>query len=133
MAVVMVVMFFVIKFMFPLSVDQPETRFESHKANVSVEKSSLTFSKDGDREFFAVVGTLKNETDIEWRSPHVEARFFNSKDELIDTMPSKLSEVVLLPKSSAAFRITGYTARPSSEYTKVDVTVTTARPKARWE
>jgi hypothetical protein len=133
MAVILVVMFVVMKFIFPFSIDQPEAQFTLHKASVSIENPSLTFSKDGDREFFAVVGTIKNSSDVEWRSPYVEARFFNSKNEMIDTMPSNLKEVILMPKASTAFRITGYTARPSSEYARVEVSVTSARQKARWE
>ena len=133
MAVLMVIMIFVLKLTFPVSGDKPEVEFELHKAGVAVENPSLTFLKDGDREFFAVVGTIKNSSDFEWRKAYVEAMFFNAKNEMIDTMPSLLDNVVLLPKSSAPFRVTGYTARPSSEYARVEVRVASARSKQRWE
>jgi len=131
MAVVLGAMFFAFKFLDPA--DRAQVRFASYKASVVVESPSLTFSKDGDREFFAVVGFVKNSSDFEWRSPYVEAKFFNAKNEMIDTMSSDLREVVLLPKASAAFRVTGHAARPSSEYARVEVRVTSARAKARWE
>ena len=133
MGVAVVLMIFVMQFVFPVT-SHPQVLFASHKSSVAVESvPSMTFSKHGDRELFAVVGTLRNDSDFEWRKVYVEARFFNAKNEMIDAMSSSLDDVVLLPKSITAFRVTGYAAKPSAEYARVDIRVTSARVRATWD
>jgi len=112
-------------FFFPSGED-----FTAHRGDLSFASQSLTFAKEKDREYFAVVGTIRNTSKITWRDVYVEARFLNAGNELIDTYSSQLRDVIVLPNSDAAFRLTSYTARPSSEYSKVVLTITSAREKS---
>jgi hypothetical protein len=126
-AVVMVVLMWGLfrYFMFPSGED-----FQGHRSDLSCASQSMTFTKDKDREYLAVVGTIRNASGVTWRELYVEARFFNAKGELIDTYSSELRDVIVLPHSDAAFRLTGYAARPRSEYSKVVLSITSAREKS---
>jgi hypothetical protein len=104
--------------------------FQAHRGDLVFASQSMTFLKEKDRDYFAVVGTVRNNSDVIWRDPYVEARFLNSKNELIDTYSSQLRDVIILPRADAAFRLTGYTARPSSEYSKVVLSITSAKEKS---
>lgn len=121
--IIMVVAFAAMRyFMFPGSKD-----FEQYGPSLQFSSQSLSFSKEKDREYLAVVGTIKNTSQIVWRDVHVEARFFNQKDELIDTISSNLRDVIIRPQSESAFRVTGYPVRPSNEYKRISLTITSAR------
>jgi len=113
-------------FLFPSGKD-----FQQHRNDLAFASQSMTFKQEKDREFFAVVGTIRNASDTMWRDLSVEARFYNSKGELIDTYSTELRDVIVLPRTDAAFRLTGYTARPGSEYSKVTLTITSAKEKSR--
>ena len=112
-------------FMFPSGKD-----FQEHRNDLAFASQSLTFKEEKDREYFSVVGTIRNASDVTWRDLYVEARFLNSKNELIDTYSNQLRDVIVLPRSDAAFRLTGYTSRPRSEYSKVTLTITSAKEKS---
>lgn len=112
-------------FLFPGGMD-----FQDHRGDLAFASQSMSFGQEKDREFFAVVGTIRNASDTTWRDPHVEARFFNSKSELIDTYSAQLRDVIVLPRADAAFRLTAYTARPSAEYSTVTLTITSAKEKS---
>jgi len=60
-------------FFFPSSAD-----FQDRRGDLSFASQTLTFAKEKDREYFAVVGTIRNSSKITWRDLHVEARFLNS-------------------------------------------------------
>jgi hypothetical protein len=124
-AIIVVAIFGTRYFMFPGGED-----FEQYGQSLQFSSHSLSFSKEKDRDYLAVVGTIKNTSNTVWRDVHVEARFFNDKDELIDTISSKLYDVVVRPRSDAAFRVTGYTARPPSDYKRVSLNITSARAKS---
>src|SRR5882762_9331473 len=64
--------------------------FEQYGQSLQFSSHSLSFSKQRDRENLAVVGTIKNTSDVVWRDVYVEARFFSQRDELIDTISSRL-------------------------------------------
>jgi hypothetical protein len=104
--------------------------FQGHRQELVFADHKLSFRNEKDREYFAVVGTMRNNSDITWRDIYVEARFIDSKGELIDAYSSSLREVIVLPKSEAAFRLTSYTSRPSKEYAKVTLTITSAKEKS---
>jgi hypothetical protein len=112
-------------FMFPQGAE-----FQAHRQDVVFAGHNLTFGNEKDREYFAVVGTIKNNSDIAWRDIYVEARFLDAKSELIDAYSSNLRDVIVQPKSEAAFRLTGYTSRPSKEYSKVTLKITSAKEKS---
>lgn len=112
-------------FMFPSGKD-----FEEHRGDLTFATQSMSFGQEKDREFFAVVGTIRNASGTTWRDPYVEARFFNSKNELIDTYSTQLRDVIIRARGDAAFRLTGYTARPSAEYSKVTLMITSAKEKS---
>ena len=117
----------------PEPVKEKEISFESYRSMVTIAAPTLTFGKEGGREFFAVVGTINNQSAIEWRAPYIEARFFNAKNEMIDTMSLHLNDTTVLPGSNAAYRLSNYTTRPSTEYSKVTVNIVSAHPKSKWE
>jgi hypothetical protein len=104
--------------------------FQHHRGDLVFTSQSMTFLKERERDHFAVVGTIRNNSDVTWQDPYVEARFLNSKDELIDTYSSQLRDVIIRPRADAAFRLTGYTARPSAEYSKVVLSITSAKEKS---
>ena len=109
-------------FMFPQSKD-----FAQYGKNLQFSSNSLSFSKENGRDYLVVVGTITNTSNTVWRDVHVEVRFFNDKDELIDTVSSKLYDVVIRPQSDAAFRVSGYATRSPSDYKRVSLNVTSAR------
>ena len=112
-------------FMFPSGKD-----FQDHRADLVFASQSMTFRKEKEREYFAVVGTIRNNSDVTWRDPYIDARFLNSKNEMIDTYSSQLRDVIVRPRTDAAFRLTGYTARPNSEYSRVVLTITSAKERS---
>src|SRR5438477_11358479 len=112
-------------FMFPSG-----KNFQDHRADLVFATQSMTFRKEKDREYFAVVGTIRNDSDVTWRDPYIEARFLNSKNEMIDTYSSQLRDVIIRPRTDTAFRLTGLAAGPNSEYSRVVLTITSTKEKS---
>lgn len=63
-----------------------------------------------------VIGTIRNDTDIPWEHPSMEAQFYDKTGKLIDVVESFYSGMTLLPHQEQAFRISGNASRALSEY-----------------
>jgi hypothetical protein len=106
--------------------------FEDYRDKLQVEAPSISFTKADKRDLVVVVGTIKNQSDVTWRNIYVEARFLNSKGEMVDSQSYDLRDVIVRANTDAAYRITAYAVRPASEYNRVALVITSARSKSWW-
>jgi hypothetical protein len=92
--------------------------------SVSVIEPSIHHNTDGCARWVTVVGKLANSNDTAVWNPYFEVRFFNEQGELIDSLTSSDSAIVIPAHADASFRVRGQAAREANEYARFEVRVT---------
>lgn len=105
--------------------------FEPHRAQVHIEKSEMQFGELKGSPTVAVVGSIRNEGSITWKTVTLEVQYFNKEHKLIDTKQSKQwsDEVTLPAGGAAAFKISQPREFDSSEYVSYDIRVVDAHDR----
>jgi hypothetical protein len=90
--------------------------FDAFRDQVQVTASHVTFGKTDCGATLAVLGTLKNTSDVAWKDLHWELRFFDREGKLIDTAQSNAYEFVLAARAEAPFKVSVKREFPAEQY-----------------
>ena len=90
------------------------------------------YSKEDCGTYIVILGKLKNQTDKAWTDLHFEVRFFNDKNELVDTLNSQLYSVVVGPRQESDFRIREKAAAPENQYKRYKIKISKAQEDFRF-
>ena len=101
--------------------------FADGKKFIVVKDSKISFLEKGCGTRVTVIGTMINNSTEAWKDFNFEAQFFNENNELIDTVSDQNRDLVLLPNSESAFKITGSSDKPESSYHHHKVIIKDAR------
>lgn len=85
------------------------------------------YGNDDCGSFIAILGKLKNQSDKTWTDVHFNVKFYNEKDELVDTLNAQLYSIVVAPKKEASFRIREKAAAPAGQYRRHEIIITKAQ------
>lgn len=88
--------------------------------------TSQKYAKDDCGTFITILGKLKNQTDKTWTDVHFEVKFFNDKNELVDTVNPELYSIVIAPQKETAFRIREKAAAFEGQYKRYEIKITKA-------
>ena len=91
--------------------------------SISVIAPTMHHDVDGCGRWLTVVGKLMNASDSSVEDPHLEVRFFNKQEELIDSLTSRDYALVIPPHSEASFRVRDQAAQEAREYARFEVRV----------
>jgi len=93
-------------------------------ASVSIDQPRMFYSEGNSAPTVSVLGFLSNTNPFPVGDPHFEVRFFDADGDLVDTLSSSESALVIPPRSEAAFRVSGPALREQSEYSRFDIRLT---------
>jgi hypothetical protein len=105
--------------------------FAEHRDELMVVGPEMHYSTDEEGNYVSIIGTIQNVGDIDWEDPHFEVRFFDSSDELIDTISSVDYGLVLVSDEESTFRIRARADKPEQSYHRFEVLIRRAR-EMRW-
>ncbi len=112
----------------PSGLNKPKFQFADYTQQVRVTSSEMhfeTLGKETERTV-TVLGTVRNDSNIAWRHPRYEVRFFNKAGKLIDTETSEISHTALAPHQEQGFRIQTTASKPIADYATLQVKLVTA-------
>lgn len=107
-------------------------RFSDYLDPIAVVSSEFKFGERKDRATVAVVGKVKNNSDIAWKNIQFEVQFFNREGKMVDTEHKGSFSMVLLPDRVNSFKVSFAREFPVSEYASHAVRVTYARDESGW-
>jgi hypothetical protein len=116
---------FAARFMMPTPFKR-ETLYDADNKLVIVE-TNHKYGKDDCGSFIAILGKLKNQTDKTWSDVHFEVKFYNDKNELVDTLNSELYSIVIAPQKESSFRIREKAAALEGQYKRHEIKITKAQ------
>jgi hypothetical protein len=104
----------------------PPPYYSDFRNSIQILQSNMEWvdTTDGARLF--VTGILTNQSQIAWRAPEFECRFFNSKRQMIDAANGS-TYLTVLSGADSAFRVSVKPLRSSNEYSSFQITVSNAR------
>jgi len=96
--------------------------------SLEITKSSINFTPYDDYNEITCVGKVANKSDIAIKEVVFQVQYFNSANELVDTVNGYEYSYVVPPKEEIAFRVSGTAARKLSEdYASHKVIITSAK------
>jgi hypothetical protein len=102
--------------------------FQAYADQIVVVESKLEFGRDQDGPIVAVVGTLRNESAVDWKDVRLQAEFFNAQDALFDVNQENECRCPSLPAGQKiAFKVSFPRQFPEKEYVRHSVRVLSAK------
>ncbi len=101
--------------------------FEESKALIKIENSNINYTIKDCGARVSVIGTIYNDSKTTWKDLYFEVQFYNDKNELIDTISENEYDLILLPKDTATFKITGAADKEQSLYDHHKIIIKSAR------
>ncbi len=123
-AITSIAIIIVVRFSMPNPANR-ETIYDGGNKLVILD-TSQKYAKDDCGTFIAIIGKLKNQTDKTWTDIHFEVKFFNDKNELVDTLNPELYSIVVAPHKETSFRIREKAAAHEGEYKRYEIKITKA-------
>lgn len=110
----------------------PSPRFSEAHEPLSIVDSQMHWTQSSTEMRLQLLGTLTNRSDVPWKDPIFECRFFDSNGKLIDVAhPHEYFTVLANTESAFSLRIRP--ARATNDYSSYKLTVTTAwNATSRW-
>jgi len=90
----------------------------NYREKLVIIESKMHFSQSEKGSFVSVVGRLKNNTNIPWKYPCIQAQFFNSSGDLVDSVSDNGYGLIIPPHSEASFRVRGEADKGKDQYIK---------------
>lgn len=96
--------------------------------SLEITKSSINFTPYDDYNEITCVGKIKNKSDVAINEVVFQVQYFNSENELIDTVTGHDYSFIVPPKEEIAFRVSDTAARKlSKDYASHKVIITSAK------
>jgi len=101
--------------------------FEDSRQLIKIENTKMGFVTKECGVSVSILGTIINDSLITWENPYFEARFYNSSNELIDSLSDNVYNMVVLPNSKSTFVIDGKANNAEEEYDHFEIILKKAR------
>ena len=100
--------------------------YSDFKDSIRILQSNMNWVETSDGPLLFVTGILTNRSQIAWKEPEFECRFFNSRGQLVDAL-NQPSYLTILPGADSAFRLSIKPALGSNDYSSFKVSISNAR------
>lgn len=90
--------------------------FSESKSLIKIKDSKISYSIRECGAQITVIGTILNNSEIAWKDFNFETQFYNKNNDLIDTISDQNYDLVLLPNSESAFKVTGTADKTEPSY-----------------
>ena len=106
--------------------------FSKYKSSIIIEKCKMKFGaniydKETKHPTVAIMGKLKNNSDISWKGVVLEVQIFDKAGKLIDTKQKEKYSFVVPAHEEAAFKVSFEMEFPREEYNSVKVFIRSAK------
>lgn len=109
-----------------------DRKFQDYASSIVVAESKLHYDSSESGSFIAVLGKIKNESDISWENIYFEVQFYDSENNLIDTISDNDFSLVVLPDSESTFKVRDRTNKSREEYDSYKIIIKKASKVDKW-
>ena len=112
----------------------PEPNFADHEADLRIVESTFSYQpcEPNSRGSITLIGTLRNDGDVTWRSPQIEVHYFDRTKTRIDTVTDADYDLRIRPGQEVHFRVLGSAARQADAYVSHSVRIRNADAQRAW-
>jgi len=75
-----------------------------------------------------LIGYISNETDTAFKNIVISINYFDESDKVIDVIHDEIYDLIVPPKSTQTFRVTGQCTQDTSRYVRAEAKVSKAEP-----
>lgn len=104
----------------------PPPYYSDFKDSIQILKSNMNWAETTTGPRLFLTGILTNQSQIAWRQPEFDCRFFDSKGQMVDAV-SGYSSLTVLPGADSAFRVSVNPALSSNSYSSFRIFVSNAK------
>lgn len=104
--------------------------FSSHAALVSIITPKMVFGVDGSEQnspTVAILGKIKNESNVPWEDIKLEAQFFDKDENLIDTTQQEKYSFMVPAQDESSFKLSFKREFPQEKYVSFKVRIISAK------
>ena len=94
--------------------------------------ASIQIKKEGCETCVTTLGKIKNTSTQAYGNIYFQVTYYNSDNFVIDVVNDNDRELIVGPNSDGAFRVKAKGAAEASEYSRVEVKITKAKPDTSW-
>ena len=103
------------------------SNFNENRQLLTIKNSKMDYVVRECGGFISILGTITNNSPVAWENIYFEARFYNSNNELIDSISDNDYNLVALANSDSTFVIDGKAHKSKNEYDHYDLIIKKAR------
>jgi hypothetical protein len=111
---------------------RPGKEFGPFQSQLQVLETTMRFADSESGTHVVIVGNIRNESPVAWKTPQLEAQFFDETGNLIDTFTEIRVKEEILPGDMRGFKIRAVADKPEKMYHTHKVFVRTARDARSW-
>lgn len=100
--------------------------YSDFKGSIQILQSNMYWVETSDGPALFLTGILTNRSQIAWREPEFECRFFNSRGQMVDA-GNRPAYLTILPGADSAFRLSIKPALRSNDYSSFKMSISNAR------
>jgi hypothetical protein len=100
--------------------------YSDFRGSIQILQSNMNWAETSDGPLLFVTGILTNQSQIAWKEPEFECRFFNSRGQLVDAA-NRPTYLTVLAGADSAFRLSIKPALGSNDYSAFKISVSNAR------
>lgn len=98
--------------------------FKDYASKLSTGPFTVHVEGSSDVSYASCLAIVKNDAPFGWRNLQVEARFFDSKEQLVDVTHQRLNGSFLPAKGETGVRVLERAARSAPEYSRCELRIT---------
>ena len=111
----------------------PGKNFETYKDQIAISDMQIAFGENKSNATVAVLGTIKNASQVSWREIHFHVEFLDAAGKRVDVGERDESTFRLPAGETSSFKISFRREFPETSYAKPIVRIVGAKDsKARW-
>jgi cbb3-type cytochrome oxidase subunit 3 len=111
------------------SLYRSQQKFSDHVSSIGTSSFKLHLEGVGESAYASCIAVVSNETKVTWREVYAEAKYFNEKNEIVDTASERLRGVVLPAKGTAIVRVLERAAQSPSAYSRCELQIKDAESR----
>lgn len=104
----------------------PPPYYAEFRNSLQILHSNMNWVETSDGPRLFLTGTLTNQSEIAWRSPEFECRFFDSSGRMVDAANGS-TFLTVMPGADSAFRVSVKPGLSSNDYSAFSISISNAR------
>jgi hypothetical protein len=128
-AIAVILIFYILFQQFFVSQFEPGKDFNIDKGNIIIKDTAMEFGENKCGHAIVILGKIENNSNVSWRHPHFEIKFYDKNKNLVDTDQEEKYDFILPTKEEVPFKVSISRQFPEEQYNSFDIRIISASEK----